>query len=109
MSSPQDTTSSVLSASSFPLTRNWRPSSPSVRDSSSSDQAAKSQSLSSHHCGARASYAAISGCSGVGSRSLIVLEDWKERPDDLEEEEEAMAEEGGFGANGRGWGCKLLR
>jgi hypothetical protein len=29
-----------------------------------------------------------------------VLEDWKERPDGLEEEEEAMAEEEGFLANG---------
>jgi hypothetical protein len=27
---------------------------------------------------------------------LTELEDWKERPDELEEEEEAMAEEEGF-------------
>jgi hypothetical protein len=36
------------------------------------------------------------------------LEDWKERPDELEEEEEAMAEEEGFLANGEEWGCKRL-
>src|SRR4051812_5127868 len=102
MSSPQDTASSALSASSSPSTRNWSPSSPSVKDSSSSDQAAKFQSLSSHHIGARVSYAAVGGCSGVGSRSLIVLEDWEERA----EEEEAMAEEEGFFGGGRGFfGC----
>jgi hypothetical protein len=33
---------------------------------------------------------------------LTELEDWKERPDELEEEEEAMAEGEGFLANGRG-------
>src|SRR3954463_15133212 len=98
----QDQASSLLFASSSPSTRNCRPSSPSVRDASSSNQAEKSQSLSSHHCGARVSYAAVGGCSGVGSRSLMVLEDWEERA----EEEEAMAEEEGFFGGGRGFfGC----
>jgi hypothetical protein len=33
---------------------------------------------------------------------LTESEDWKERPDEFEEEEEAMAEEEGFLANGKG-------
>jgi hypothetical protein len=33
---------------------------------------------------------------------LTESEDWKERPEELEEEEEAMAAEEGFLANGRG-------
>src|SRR3954465_2899153 len=95
----QDQASSLLFASSSPLTRNCRLSSPSVRDASSSDQTAKSQSLSSHHCGAKVLYAAMGGCSGVGSRSLMLLEAWEDRP---EEAEEAMAEkEGFFGRGGR--------
>jgi hypothetical protein len=36
------------------------------------------------------------------------LEDWKERPDELEEEEESMAGEEGFLANGEERRCKLL-
>src|SRR4051812_50090625 len=68
--------SSVLSASSSPSARNCRSSSPSVMDASSSDQAAKSQSLSSHHCGARVLYAAIGGGFCVGSRSLLGFGGW---------------------------------
>ncbi|KAK1681944.1 hypothetical protein QYE76_042792 [Lolium multiflorum] len=43
----------------------------------------KSQSLSSHHSGARASYAAIGSYSGADS---LEEEDWKERPEEAEEE-----------------------
>jgi hypothetical protein len=40
---------------------------------------------------------------------LTESEDWKERPEELEEEEEAMAEEEGFFlASGEEWGCKWL-
>src|SRR3954466_2318001 len=87
--------SSLLSASSSPSARNCRSSSPSVMDASSSDQTAKSQSLSSHHCGAKVLYAAVGGCSGVGSRSLMLLEAWEDRP---EEAEEAMARNRVFSA-----------
>ncbi|KAK1604476.1 hypothetical protein QYE76_028149 [Lolium multiflorum] len=84
--------SSSLPSSKAPSTRKWRSSSPSVKESSSSDSTEKSQSLSSHHSGARASYALIGSYSGIGS---LEEEDWKERPEEAEEEE-SMAEEGGF-------------
>src|SRR3954471_10145475 len=109
----QDMASSLLSASSSPSARNCRSSSTSVMDASSSDQTAKSQSLSSHHRGARVLYAAVGGCSGVGSRSLMLLEAWEDRP---EEAEEAMAEKGffrrrmkGFLATGERWGLRTAQ
>jgi hypothetical protein len=39
---------------------------------------------------------------------LTESDDWKERPEELEEEEEAMAEEEGFSASGGEWGCRWL-
>src|SRR3954467_14503523 len=59
MSPSQEKRSSSLSSSNSPSTRNWRLSSPSVKDSSSSDSTAEFQSRSSHHRGARASYAVL--------------------------------------------------
>ncbi|KAK1620383.1 hypothetical protein QYE76_025900 [Lolium multiflorum] len=90
---PGENESSSLSDSSSPSARNWRSSSPLVKDLSSSDQTEEAWSSWSHSSGARSSCAAIRAAigshSGVGSREEEEEEkDWEERSDEAEEEEE---------------------
>ncbi|KAK1693206.1 hypothetical protein QYE76_009903 [Lolium multiflorum] len=83
----------IVVAAQLPVDEERRSSSPSVRGSSSSDSMEESQSLASQYSGARASYMAIRLTSGSSS---LEEEDWKERPEETEEEEESMAAEKGF-------------